>query len=145
MNVIFYTVTDDNRKVEKALNSPVTYGCNLKNDCSIIKPIIILQFSAITDLTNRNYCYISDFKRYYYIKNYTVRTQNIIEVELSVDVLMSNASQIKNLNGIISRQENEFNAYVTDDRFLTDNKTLHYFKQFSPIFENEDYVYIIAT
>ena len=145
MNVIFYTTTDDKRKVTKSLSGGTTYNCKLKDNCSIINPTVIVTFSNANNTVKFNYCYIQQFNRYYFVDNITFLNNNMVMIDLSVDVLMSFANSFKNNDCIISRQENTYNAFVTDEKYIVDNKMLNYFKEFPAIFSTEDYVYIISS
>lgn len=70
---------------------------------------------------NANYCYLPDFGYYYYMSEPVLSQQRIIYTLLT-DLLMTFKSDILNLGCIISRQENNYNAYLNDDRFPVLNK-----------------------
>lgn len=144
MQVTLYYTTDDRRKLDKSLNGSSNRNCTLKGDCSVINPTLLITASA-SQIATYNYVYIPTFKRYYFIDNITVLTNNIIQIDCSVDVLMSYNQQIKALSCVISRQENQYNAFIVDERFLVDNKTLHFYKQFPAIFRADNYTYIMST
>lgn len=68
-----------------------------------------------------NYAYIEEFNRYYFISNISVVRNNLWLLELSCDVLMSYAYDIKNLEGMIERQEFDFNPMLEDNRAQFEN------------------------
>lgn len=57
---------------------------NLKSDNSILQPILILK-----NYTTGNYCYIEEFKRYYYITDIKLLQGGLFELHLDIDVLMT--------------------------------------------------------
>ena len=67
-------------------------------------------------MTNINYCYITELKRYYFLTNYTYITGQRIELHCSVDVLMSYAEEIKRLKVNVLRYEKINPSYITDSR-----------------------------
>ena len=86
-------------------------------DQSIITPKIIVE----GDIRGFNYCYISEFRRFYYITDCIVRTGNIQEISLKVDVLQSFETQIKNCRAVVERQENHGNNYMQDSYMWAQN------------------------
>lgn len=73
---------------------------------------------AFTALPSYNYAYIPDFARYYYINNIEWLGGNVWRLFLSVDVLMSFATNIKNTRAVVSRLEDKGldGNYFIDDR-----------------------------
>ena len=57
---------------------------SLKNDNSILQPVLILK-----NYSSGNYCYIDQFKRYYYITDIKLLTGGLYQLQLEVDVLMT--------------------------------------------------------
>lgn len=88
----------------------------LREETSITNPIITIQAENI----NFNYIYILEFKRYYYVNNYTSIRNDLWEIECSVDVLMSYSEAIGNLTAFIDRNENEYNKYISDDKIVAE-------------------------
>jgi len=127
-------------KIGKTLSAGNTYSCALKDDTSVLDPVIILQTSD--NIFSYNYMYISDFGRYYFIKDIKSLNNNRWEVSAHVDVLETYAAAIKANSAVIKRQEKFFNLYLDDPEFKTYNyeriqtlkfkggagfsKTLHY-------------------
>lgn len=71
---------------------------NLKTDNSILQPILILK-----NYIGGNYCYIDDFKRYYFINDVKLLNGGLYEIHLNVDVLMTYKEEIIN-NPISTRK-----------------------------------------
>lgn len=110
--VQFFKCSDDNRVVSKNLtafsNNQYT-GVIPKGEFNIMKPQLIIKVDSanIGELMGfANYMYIPELGRYYYIQSKTLLTGNRISLTGSIDVLMTYAAGIRNLNGTITRQEN---------------------------------------
>lgn len=110
--VQFFKCSDDNRVVSKNLtafsNNQYT-GVVPKGELNIMKPQLIFKVDSanIGELMGfANYMYIPELGRYYYIQSKTLLTGNRISLTGSIDVLMTYAAGIRNLNGTITRQEN---------------------------------------
>ena len=114
MNVILYNNYSDNRTVSKQITPIKTISCNLKNNCNMKSPVIIVSRETLPNWINTNYAYLDTFKRYYYIKEINVMPADMLEIMLDVDVLMSFSSQIKGISCVIDRQEFLTNPYITD-------------------------------
>lgn len=82
----------------------------LKDDTNVLSPTLITSQNISH---NFNYIYISEFDRYYYVKNITYSQQRFY-IECTVDVLMSFNSDIKSLELIANRSSSRFNVYQPD-------------------------------
>ena len=122
MNVIFYRNTSDNRAVNKSLEELFTANCRIHGENSVMNPSLILETN--TNSFNANYCYISDFDRYYFVKSITLLTGQRIQIDLSVDVLMTYKEEIKNLTANVLRYENIEPTFLTDSRIPLFSDTL---------------------
>ena len=117
MEIKFYSISDDRKKVDKKVDSTTliaTVKGTLKSDCDILHPEIELEYNA--SIVSANYMYIQDFGRYYFLSPPTLSTQRMF-FKGEVDPLMSWNSSIKNLTCVISRQEKRFNLYLNDGNF----------------------------
>ena len=113
MNVILYNNKSDKRQLVKNITEIKTLSAVAKGDINIISPTLIIQN---TDMTNINYCYITELKRYYFLTNYTYITGQRIELHCNVDVLMSYSDEIKRLKVNVLRYEKIQPSYITDSR-----------------------------
>lgn len=113
MEIILYkTVTESNR-LTKVLTDSKTINGNLQSECSLLNPSITLGFDSSIISTHYNYAYISDFDRYYYV-NTPIVNGKTITLNMSVDVLMTYANDIKNSTGRIVRS-NKGSKYLNDN------------------------------
>lgn len=106
-------------KIGKSLTVGNTYNCTLKDDTSVLDPVIILQTSD--SISTYNYMYIQEFNRYYFIKDIISLNNNRWQIKAHVDVLETYKNQILNNSAVIKRQQNEYNLYLNDPDFMTYN------------------------
>ena len=99
MNLTLYKNSSDNRCINKKIKQVLSLSGNLKNESSIMNPTVIIE----TNIIDFNYLYIKEFNRYYYVNNITILRNNLIQVDTSVDVLMSNKDVIKYLPCLVER------------------------------------------
>ena len=88
--------------------------------------LIIQNFS-----TDFNYCYISDFDRYYFVKSITLLTGQRVQIDLTIDVLMTYKEEIKKLTVNVLRYENIEPTYLTDSRIPLYSDTVQKVIEFS--------------
>lgn len=122
MTVTFYSNTADNRVVDKtsALTTLATLNnVSFKMDENRGEPQLELAYNAT--IAGANYCYISELGYYYHLSEPILSTQRML-FNCNTDLLMTYKNEILNLECIVSRQEQEYNAYLNDDRFPVLNK-----------------------
>lgn len=117
MTIQLYRTISPREKVSKtitAVGSALTG--TIKEESSIIDPVILI---SAQDLPDVNYMYITDFKRFYYITNIVCDYNGMFELHAHVDVLMSNASIIRQQRVITAKQQNRYNLYLNDPDYRT--------------------------
>lgn len=112
MTITLYKNFSDKRNLNKNLTEVKTVSATAKGDINIISPTLIIQYFS----TDFNYCYISEFNRFYYVNSLTLLTGQRLQINLSVDVLMSYKEEIKNLTVNVLRYENIEPTFLTDSR-----------------------------
>ena len=112
MTVTLYKNTSDKRNLNKVITEIKSVSATAKGEINIISPTLILEYFS----TDFNYCYISDFKRYYFVNSITLLTGQRVQINLSVDVLMSYKEEIKNLTVNVLRYENIEPTFLSDSR-----------------------------
>ena len=98
-------------KVDKSLTTITTMTGTLKNETSIIDPVIIFE-ASLSDLKNCNYCTISNFGRSYFVNNIRSVRNGLVELSCHVDVLSTYKSQIRNQFALVKRQQENWNLYL---------------------------------
>lgn len=127
MDLVFYMNASDPETIGKSLTAVTTLSGYLKNDCDVINPRIIVEN---TGMINANYCYISEFGRYYYIDRQTIMSNHKVMLEMSVDVLESFKTQIKNLQCIIDNSTSDNDKYLVGGEWVTKVKSTTTIKNF---------------
>lgn len=130
-------------QVTKELSTSKPLQCNLKADCDILNPVLLI-FGE--NITSYNYFSIPDFgNRYYFIDNIFTRNENTLEIIGRIDVLMSFKSDILNATGIIERNEKEYIKYITDSKYTVLNYERIQTKQFPNSFPNNgEFILVVA-
>ena len=130
--------------MDKNLNPPVTFQGSLKENTSVIDPVITIE-SPVNVVCSYNYLYIPDFNRYYFITNVIAITDTLTQINLHVDVLMSFKDYIRSNIATTRRQENDWNLYLNDGSFRTyQYKTVGTYKFSNGFPKDNDLVMAIA-
>lgn len=142
--VNFYINSSDRRYVVKNIqNIKSDVICTLKDDTSIVKPILRVPFDAT--LLKANYLNILELQRYYYIDDISVANQ-IMTISCSEsDVLMSFQNQLKARSATIERQSNVFNTYLNDAEYQTYAYQIITTKEFNNSFRNNEQFILIVN
>ena len=143
MTIDFYKNHSEKNRLDKDLTSVTSMTGELKENCSIIDPIIKIvgnvgTFAAV------NYMYIAEFGRYYFINNVISINNDICEVHAHVDVLSTYKDQIRSQNAIVSRQERKWNLYLNDGVFKTYQNPYIITKAFTSGFTSQHFILTIA-
>lgn len=120
MDVYFLNFT---KKLNSTGQPPITsstpkYDCKLKSGCDVLRPVLELSFQVSTmgTITNANYSYIPDFRRYYWVKNWHFANAKII-CELEVDVLATYKSNIEHSYQYVLRSASHYDPNITDTKY----------------------------
>ena len=98
----------------------------LKAPTSVLNPIFELDFGN-SNPSHFNYCYIAQFRRYYFIEDWTYNGR-LWEANCVVDALASWKPQIGNSNLYVLRSASEFDGNVIDSFYAAKANTLVYGK-----------------
>ena len=120
MEIVLYNTVDNENVINKSLTEKYVLDIKLKNDTSIIEPLLILNDKKTMNFQECNYCFISEFDRYYFIRSIESMNNNLWGLRLECDVLESFKDDILNSHAEYKRTIKEgdfldFNA-VTDLR-----------------------------
>ena len=143
MTIDFYKNHSEKNKLDKDLTSVTSMTGELKENCSIIDPVIKIVGNVGT-FAEVNYMYIAEFGRYYFINNVISINNDICEVHAHVDVLSTYKDQIRAQNAIVSRQERKWNLYLNDGVFKTYQNPYIITKAFSSGFTSQHFVLTVA-
>lgn len=143
MTIKTYKFLGDSRKVDKTLTLVETYSnAEIVGDMIIQSPTISLQLDSFTDVVNFNYIYIPELRRYYYVKNSTIREDGFVQIQCSVDVLKSFKTDILASTQYVDRQENKCSYQVPDNGYtIKSNRNLTIKNFGNPIImPNDDFI-----
>lgn len=118
MYINTYINYSDNNKLNKNIQLVESnVSVELKENTDLINPVLKLSMRYTGSPASPayfNYCYISEFGRYYFVKNRTYSQQHL-EVSLQVDPLYTWADYIANLEVIANRSSSRFDLYLPDN------------------------------
>lgn len=121
MNLTLYVNNSEKNVIGKNLTNDFQLSGTLRDATNIINPVILIE---LNEIGNYNYCYIPDFKRYYFITDITVIRTGLFAISLMVDVLQSFQTSIKNLSVILLNTQNVgTNNYLPSQVFRNNVKT----------------------
>ena len=105
MTVIFYKYNGTKNKINKTLENGLTVNdVIIQNDFDITDFYLLIKNTTFS--SEYNYCYIQDLGRYYFIESVEKMNGTIYKIRLTVDVLKSFSTQIKNIQAVITKSEN---------------------------------------
>lgn len=140
MLISLYNTNDSNMIINKTLTNKVDYDIKIKDNVSIINPVIILKNET---LITSNYAYIPNFNRYYYIDDIEVFPNDVYNLSLKCDVLMSFKNDILNSNAYINQSTNDNKYYDSGFRSEVKKEVDIYYSDFD--MSNEETSIILIT
>lgn len=141
-SIVLYNNTDELNRIKKThLASGVSISGNLREESSVVDPVITVEYAGT--LVNYNYMYIPEFHRYYFITNVESVATKLWRIHAHCDVLMSFSDGILACTGVIARQENEYNLYLSDSAFKAYSNPRLQVRNFPNSFTGESYVLVM--
>lgn len=123
MDITFYSFSKKPNSTAQptatALNS-ATFNCNLLDATSIINPVVVIERDDLTRpfVWDFTYAYIGAFGRYYFVVN-IVSEKNLWIFHLSVDVLATYRTDIRNSSQYVLRSASESDENIVDKLYIT--------------------------
>lgn len=133
---------DPYNKINKAPVPVLTVEGELKDNCTIVDPDIMIQYDGA--FIGANYAYIPAFGRYYFIKNAETPSNGLWTLSMHTDVLKSFASSILNSPATVARSSNNFNMYLNDDHYGIQENPYIFTKSFPAGFDTSLASYVLA-
>ena len=126
--VKFYKSVADRKKADKtnALTLIQDYGnaITLLEGSSVEEPYFRLDPKAIDNhISDTNYFYIGDFKRYYFITEKFLGNGGLLYIRGKSDPLFSFFNELKEINAFIERQEKVYDADLNDSLLPISERT----------------------
>jgi len=118
MQAKFYYLNKRKNSTKKpADNSELaSYDIKLKTDCSSLNPTIEVRLPAGLNPYGWNYAFLSDFAKYYFIRDYRWNTNGYWEIDLKLDTLASHVVAIRAGRYFIKFAETAYNKWIVDSR-----------------------------
>lgn len=132
-SIVLMNNKDPYNKISKNPETVRSVSGTLKEETSIVDPVILIEFAGT--LTDCNYAYIEEFSRYYFIKNIESFRTNLWKVELHCDVLKTFSEGILGSPCIVKRSSNRFNMYLNDPYYRTAQNPFIFTKNFPSGFD----------
>lgn len=116
MTITLYNNSSEPNKISKHLTPVGTaLSGSLRNESEMVNPVVLIE-GNISSLQNANYARIESFGRYYYITEMKSVRNNIVELHLHTDVLMS--FNISAVSGVVIEAENVGSDYLQGRQFV---------------------------
>lgn len=111
ITVKLYTFTKRENSTKQPTGSGTDYSCIMIDDTSLMNPTFKL--SIASNPIGKNYAYVSDFNRYYFITD--IRTyQNFWYISCTCDVLASFKTEIGSGSHYVLRAASAYDEYISD-------------------------------
>lgn len=120
MDIVFYKFTKKENSTARPQGGGFSVAGILNENTSIISPSLSIKFGV--DITEYNYAYIPDFKRFYNVVSWGYAL-GLWRCDLYVDVLASFKPQIGAMNNYILRSASEHNGNIIDGLYPTTPQT----------------------
>lgn len=143
MHLNLFQNNSDKNVMWKQITTKANLEGTLREDCSIIDPIIRVEGISGADLPYINYCEIVEFGRYYYIKD-IVLVGNLYELRCHIDVLMTYKDQLRNIPAVIARNEAVNNVMLQDGMIKTYADPIIEIRKASGSFTDFQYIFTVA-
>lgn len=131
MTITLYYNKSPKNKVGKELTTVKSLSGSIKTEVNIINPVFRIEDDNISSIiTGANYLLASEFGRYYFITDFTIINDRIVDLICAVDILETAKNYIKEQTAVIERQENTFNTYLADPIFRTNQNPYTVLKEF---------------
>lgn len=120
MEITFYTNNSEDTVAVKNLTTLYTLTGTLKEECSIVDPVVTVESSNVIKST---YAYIPAFERYYFTEDPVNLGNHLWRIKMHCDVLSSWLTHLKNCDCVMERQEFAYNLYIPDEKIVTQGDT----------------------
>lgn len=127
MTVVTYTNHSPTNYVPKKLTEESTVTGILRAPSSVQTPTFMLQQVAVPTF---NYCYLTEFGRYYYVTDITNFSTNLWAISLHCDPLQSFWTSVKQNQCIVGRNQFKRTADLKDDELWATADSLYSVQKF---------------
>ena len=133
--------TDELNKITKHPSSVLTLEGTLRDEASIVDPVILVEYDGA--LTGVNYMYISQFHRYYFINDIVSVRNKLWRIHAHCDVLKTYSEGILGTPAVVARNENKYNLLLDDSMFKVESDPRLQICKFPQKFTGQSYLLIM--
>ena len=125
MNIkLMRTQSSYNSIDKKILTEKLLENCKLLETANVVNPTVIIGgFTKMEDISDYNYCYIAQFKRYYFISDIKNLTGGRVQIDMHVDVLKTYKDSILDSQQLIIAENDKGKMYLSNREWVTDERT----------------------
>lgn len=117
MIVNLYTFSKRKNSTQRPSGAGLELECYLKSPSSVVSPTLELQAPA--NPCQYNYCYIAQFSRYYFVKEWSY-DGTVWTATLSCDVLASFKTNIQSTTAFVERSASSYNLDIVDPMIVSE-------------------------
>ena len=115
IKINFYNFTKRVNSTKTPAGSGTQYDCVLKQPCSIVDPVVELNYGGTTS-PSFNYAHIADFGRWYWVENWTWN-RGLWIADLRVDALASWKTNIGSSSNYVTRSSYSYDGAIMDNYY----------------------------
>ena len=123
ITVTLYSFTKRDNSTKRPTSGGTDYSCVLIDETSLMNPVFKLEIGS--NPIGKNYCYVSDFNRYYFITDIT-SSQNFWYISCKCDVLASFKTEIGAQSHYVLRSASSYDGLISDTVYPTSIETAGY-------------------
>ena len=140
MQIILYNNESPQNKITKSITQIASMVGVLRGEADVVNPIIRVYSE---NLPLFNYARIPEFSRYYYLRNVRAVRENIFDISLQSDPLMS--FELSNVTGVVVESQNGGSNYLPNRNWVRLVKSKTDILNFSSgLLETGEYILITA-
>ena len=142
ITVTLYSFTKRENSTKRPVSGGTDYSCVLIDDTSLMNPVFKLEIGS--NPIGKNYCYVSDFNRYYFITDIT-SSQNFWYISCKCDVLASFKTEIGDQSHYVLRAASAYDEYISDNVYgCKVNESATILPSSGPLYWGTNHSYVVG-
>ena len=143
-NITLMTNVSPKNFMNKSVSTVLSVQGVLRDECSLIRPTVDIEMASVP--AHVNYMYISEFGRYYFVRDPVSIRNGLWRFDCEVDPLMSFKDSLLLCQGIVRRAEgaNAYNVKLDDGSFRVYSDPYIITKNFPYGFSSPSYILAVA-
>lgn len=123
VTVTLYSFTKRENSTKRPTSGGTDYSCVFLDETSLMNPV--LKLSIASNPIGKNYAYIADFNRYYFINDITT-SNDFWYISCTCDVLASFKTEIGSQTHYVLRSASDYDGLISDTIYPTTVETAGY-------------------